>query len=96
MQTNTEKGYCMRGDKCHYDHGPDPVVVDDSALEKMMVRSSTALSTTSSVYDVYNNALSNPPPPGLENKLIATGAAPEGKLITNKCDCRYIVFLICL
>lgn len=26
----------MRGDMCLFDHGPDPVVVDDSALEKMV------------------------------------------------------------
>lgn len=26
----------MQGDHCVYDHGPDPVVVDDSALEKMV------------------------------------------------------------
>ena len=28
----TEKGFCMRGDMCPYDHGLDPVVVDDVSL----------------------------------------------------------------
>ena len=28
----TEKGFCMRGDLCPYDHGLDPVVVDDVSL----------------------------------------------------------------
>lgn len=26
----------MRGEQCMYDHGPDPVVMDDSALQKMV------------------------------------------------------------
>lgn len=25
----TEKGYCMRGDLCPYDHGSDPVILED-------------------------------------------------------------------
>jgi len=25
----TEKGYCVRGDLCEFDHGVDPVVIDD-------------------------------------------------------------------
>ncbi|KRY32849.1 Protein SWAP [Trichinella spiralis] len=31
-----EKGYCMLGDNCVYDHGPDPVVVEDVALSSMI------------------------------------------------------------
>ena len=27
-----EKGFCMKGDMCPYDHGVDPVVVDDISL----------------------------------------------------------------
>lgn len=25
----TEQGFCMRGDLCPFDHGVDPVIVDD-------------------------------------------------------------------
>ena len=67
----------MRGDKCHYDHGPDPVVVDDSALEKI-VRTS-ALSNATTMFSIYNSSLTNPPPPGVESKLTGvSGCAPEG------------------
>lgn len=26
-----EKGYCMRGDLCQWDHGSDPVVLEDAS-----------------------------------------------------------------
>lgn len=32
----TEKGYCMRGDLCPYDHGTDPVVLEDVALSRVL------------------------------------------------------------
>uniref|UniRef100_A0A1I8BIS4 C3H1-type domain-containing protein n=1 Tax=Meloidogyne hapla TaxID=6305 RepID=A0A1I8BIS4_MELHA len=72
-----EKGFCMRGDGCPYDHGPDPVVVDDTALEKI-VRASGSVFDTSSAYGV------NPPPPGLESSgtsgkpLNGSGSISEG------------------
>ncbi|XP_015588872.1 RNA-binding protein 26 isoform X2 [Cephus cinctus] len=31
-----EKGYCMRGDLCLYDHGTDPVVLEDVALSRVL------------------------------------------------------------
>ncbi|XP_012288522.1 RNA-binding protein 26 isoform X2 [Orussus abietinus] len=31
-----EKGYCMRGDLCPYDHGADPVVLEDVALSRVL------------------------------------------------------------
>ncbi|KAJ9594957.1 hypothetical protein L9F63_013741, partial [Diploptera punctata] len=31
-----EKGYCMRGDLCPYDHGNDPVVLEDVALTQVL------------------------------------------------------------
>ena len=31
-----EKGYCMRGDLCPYDHGNDPVVLEDVELSSML------------------------------------------------------------
>ncbi|KAF7633957.1 hypothetical protein Mgra_00006696 [Meloidogyne graminicola] len=72
-----EKGFCMRGDGCPYDHGPDPVVVDDTALEKI-VRASGSVFDTGSAYCV------NPPPPGLETSgasgkpLTGGGSISEG------------------
>lgn len=31
-----EKGYCMRGEMCPFDHGIDPVVLEDSALTQVL------------------------------------------------------------
>ncbi|XP_025829280.1 RNA-binding protein 26 [Agrilus planipennis] len=31
-----EKGYCMRGEMCQFDHGADPVVLEDSALSTVL------------------------------------------------------------
>ena len=31
-----EKGYCMRGDLCLYDHGTDPVILEDVELSSML------------------------------------------------------------
>lgn len=31
-----EKGFCMRGDLCPYDHGNDPVVLEDVELSSML------------------------------------------------------------
>ncbi|XP_034233762.1 zinc finger protein swm isoform X2 [Thrips palmi] len=31
-----EKGYCMRGDLCPYDHGSDPVVLEDVSLSRVL------------------------------------------------------------
>ncbi|KAF5283114.1 hypothetical protein FQA39_LY17421 [Lamprigera yunnana] len=31
-----EKGFCMRGEMCPYDHGVDPVVLEDTALTRVL------------------------------------------------------------
>lgn len=31
-----EKGYCMRGEMCPFDHGVDPVVLEDAALTRVL------------------------------------------------------------
>ncbi|XP_017772028.1 PREDICTED: RNA-binding protein 26 isoform X2 [Nicrophorus vespilloides] len=31
-----EKGFCMRGEMCPYDHGVDPVVLEDSTLSRVL------------------------------------------------------------
>lgn len=33
----SEKGYCMRGDLCSWDHGADPLVLEDAALSRVML-----------------------------------------------------------
>ncbi|VIO91806.1 Uncharacterized protein BM_BM1759 [Brugia malayi] len=72
-----EKGYCMKGDQCIYDHGPDPVVVDDIALEKMVTNGAkpavTQIATNFSVPPPGYTPL-NPPPPGVDN-VYATNSA---------------------
>lgn len=75
-----ERGYCMRGDKCPYDHGPDPVVVEDSALEKMVQMKSGAPGFNMAV-STYSPL--NPPPPGVDNIYSASSMSSinEGTVI---------------
>lgn len=66
-----EKGYCMKGDQCIYDHGPDPVVVDDIALEKM-VTNGAAVANVAQIAPNFavpppGYTPLNPPPPGVDN-----------------------------
>ncbi|XP_066991429.2 RNA-binding protein 26 isoform X2 [Anabrus simplex] len=42
---SNEKGYCMRGDLCPYDHGNDPVVLEDVALSRVLSFGPNAAST---------------------------------------------------
>uniref|UniRef100_A0A0R3RPB9 C3H1-type domain-containing protein n=1 Tax=Elaeophora elaphi TaxID=1147741 RepID=A0A0R3RPB9_9BILA len=82
-----EKGYCMKGDQCIYDHGPDPVVVDDIALEKMVTNGAkpavTQIATNFSVPPPGYTPL-NPPPPGVDNvyatnsNAVVSGTLSEG------------------
>lgn len=79
-----EKGYCMKGDQCIYDHGPDPVVVDDIALEKMVTNGAkpavTQIATNFSVPPPGYTPL-NPPPPGVDNVYATnSGAVVSGTL----------------
>lgn len=62
----------MRGDKCVYDHGPDPVVIENSALEKIVSRATTT--TTSNIYSP------NPPPPGVDRVY---GGVTDSKLYST-------------
>ncbi|VDO45343.1 unnamed protein product [Haemonchus placei] len=67
------KGYCMQGDHCVFDHGPDPVVVDDSALEKMVKIPEKPASHNFTIPPPGYHP-PNPPPPGVEP--IFTGPPP--------------------
>ncbi|XP_033864079.2 RNA-binding protein 26-like isoform X2 [Acipenser ruthenus] len=48
-----EKGFCMRGDMCLFDHGSDPVVVEDVNLPGMLP------------FPAQPPPVEGPPPPGL-------------------------------
>ncbi|NP_998868.1 RNA-binding protein 26 [Xenopus tropicalis] len=48
-----EKGFCMRGDMCPFDHGSDPVVVEDVNLPGILP------------FPAQPPAVEGPPPPGL-------------------------------
>ncbi|PIO73217.1 hypothetical protein TELCIR_04821 [Teladorsagia circumcincta] len=62
-----------RGDHCVFDHGPDPVVVDDSALEKMVKIPEKPASHNFTIPPPGYHP-PNPPPPGVEP--IFTGPPP--------------------
>ncbi|XP_061618641.1 RNA-binding protein 26 isoform X3 [Phyllopteryx taeniolatus] len=49
-----EKGFCMRGDMCPFDHGSDPVVVEDVGLPNMLPFQPPPIP-----------GVDGPPPPGL-------------------------------
>jgi len=68
----------MRGDKCPFDHGPDPVVVENaSAIEKLVGVGSGSASGG------YASSSANPPPPGMEKSYGAgEGYNPEAPAIT--------------
>ncbi|KHJ89308.1 hypothetical protein OESDEN_10871 [Oesophagostomum dentatum] len=73
---SSEKGYCMRGDMCQFDHGPDPVVVDDSALEKMVKIPEKPSSHNFSIPPPGYHP-PNPPPPGVEPIFAAPPPGPR-------------------
>ncbi|XP_018398340.1 PREDICTED: RNA-binding protein 26 isoform X1 [Cyphomyrmex costatus] len=65
-----EKGYCMRGDLCPYDHGTDPVVLEDVALSRVLSfgpHNAQAPGTVpvSTVPEPPQGPNGNPPPPHL-------------------------------
>lgn len=84
-----EKGYCMKGDQCVYDHGPDPVVVDDIALEKMVSNGGKA--ATAVVPAIAPNfsvpppgyTPLNPPPPGVDNVYMANSTGAPAVVISE-------------
>uniref|UniRef100_A0A1I7YKW2 C3H1-type domain-containing protein n=1 Tax=Steinernema glaseri TaxID=37863 RepID=A0A1I7YKW2_9BILA len=75
-----EMGYCTRGDSCSFDHGPDPVVMDSQALEKIGLSGMNRRPAPPVVdYSVpppgYNPV--NPPPPGVENTIYGAPSVPQ-------------------
>ncbi|XP_025074797.1 RNA-binding protein 26 isoform X1 [Pogonomyrmex barbatus] len=65
-----EKGYCMRGDLCPYDHGTDPVVLEDVTLTRVLSfgpHSTQAPGTVpvATVPEPPQGPNGNPPPPHL-------------------------------
>lgn len=67
MFTFVEKGYCMRGDLCPYDHGTDPVVLEDVSLSRVLSFGPQAPGTVpvSTVQEPPQGPNGNPPPPHL-------------------------------
>ncbi len=67
----------MRGDRCIYDHGPDPVVVDDTALDMMVNRGMTAppLPNCYAPRPPAAYVALNPPPPGVDGIYIPQQSA---------------------
>lgn len=73
----------MRGDLCPYDHGPDPVVVDDTALEKMVNIGGSGPSNKRIVPAMPNFSVPppgytplNPPPPGVDSVYVPSAPVP--------------------
>ncbi|KRX59486.1 RNA-binding protein 26 [Trichinella sp. T9] len=86
-----EKGYCMLGDNCVYDHGPDPVVVEDVALSSMIPmkdgtgRSNKSLPTPPPNFSVPPPGYVPipPPPPGVDSNFQTEGYNPEAPSLTS-------------
>lgn len=80
-----EKGYCMSGDQCQFDHGPDPVVVDDHALEKMVKMPKGNSAPTAPNFSLpppgYNPIATQPPPPGIA--VADAGYNPEAPALSS-------------
>ncbi|KRX77954.1 Protein SWAP [Trichinella sp. T6] len=84
--THKEKGYCMLGDNCVYDHGPDPVVVEDVALSSMIPsRSNKSLPTPPPNFSVPPPGYVPipPPPPGVDSNFQTEGYNPEAPSLTS-------------
>ncbi|XP_072760590.1 RNA-binding protein 26 isoform X2 [Anoplolepis gracilipes] len=65
-----EKGYCMRGDLCPYDHGTDPVVLEDVGLSGVLTFAphgpqAPGAVPVSTVPEPSQGPNGNPPPPHL-------------------------------
>lgn len=62
-----ERGYCMQGDRCPFDHGPDPVVVEDNQLPGMIaVKRSNNYSQPPPGYPASSASGNAPLPPGVD------------------------------
>ncbi|CAI4220960.1 unnamed protein product [Auanema sp. JU1783] len=74
-----EAGFCSRADNCQFFHGPDPVVLDDIAMDKFVNNNQKAPAPNFSVPPPGYNTL-NPPPPGVEGNFVSApveGYNPE-------------------
>ncbi|KAF2359100.1 RNA recognition motif domain [Trinorchestia longiramus] len=73
-----EKGYCMRGDQCPYDHGADPVVLDftPSTPYTASLPPDTAAPPSQGAGTVGAN-IAVPPPPHLAGRLALPPTAPS-------------------
>lgn len=76
-----EKGYCMRGDLCPYDHGADPVVLEDVELSSMLSsnynRPPPSVGTTTGASGAPPGPLPVGPPPHLRGP--PPSLPPSGK-----------------
>uniref|UniRef100_A0A5S6QP98 C3H1-type domain-containing protein n=1 Tax=Trichuris muris TaxID=70415 RepID=A0A5S6QP98_TRIMR len=87
-----EKGYCMLGDNCPFDHGPDPVVVEDFPLPNIMPHPEMATrSVKPAVVAAPPPNFSIPPPgyapiqppTGVESKYQPEAYNPESPSLTS-------------
>uniref|UniRef100_A0A1Y1KC97 C3H1-type domain-containing protein n=1 Tax=Photinus pyralis TaxID=7054 RepID=A0A1Y1KC97_PHOPY len=60
-----EKGFCMRGEMCPYDHGVDPVVLEDTALTRVLT------------FGPNGAPLNEPPPPMIPPPIIGGAGHPN-------------------
>ncbi|KAK5638531.1 hypothetical protein RI129_012826 [Pyrocoelia pectoralis] len=60
-----EKGFCMRGEMCPYDHGVDPVVLEDTALTRVLT------------FGPNGAPLNDPPPPMIPPPIIGGAGHPN-------------------
>ncbi|XP_071442055.1 RNA-binding protein 26 isoform X2 [Hetaerina americana] len=72
-----EKGYCMRGDLCPYDHGNDPVVLENVALSRVLAYggAGTARVPTQHPPPLPPNTPPHPPPPPPPPPPVVVGAS---------------------
>lgn len=49
-----EKGYCMRGETCPWDHGVDPVVLEDLNNPQLAINAPAALNIRTPIHSEYN------------------------------------------
>ncbi|XP_045457806.1 RNA-binding protein 26 [Melitaea cinxia] len=71
------KGYCMRGDLCEWDHGADPVVLEDAALSRVLALPPAPLPAPVPEYnpaapDIWGGGVVGYAPPALPPPRMAT------------------------
>jgi len=76
-----EKGFCMRGDMCPFDHGSDPVVVEDVNLPNMLPFQPPPIPGGEAPPPPGPPPpLMNPPPVNLRPPGLPPGSLPPGSL----------------